>query len=575
MKHRILLYLLLLLATSGFSQSGKVSFFATAEPATIQTGESFTLSFTLSNTSGSDFIPPDLHDFTVINGPNRSVSVQSINGAWKQVTEYSFTLMPKRAGHFNIGPATIVTKKGSLETQPVDVVVNDASGIASMPQKGLKKADGKKDFFVEVVTDKSSAYTGEQVLVDFVFYTRVSVQDFRIMEEPTFGGAYAQELQYYEEPQSQVDINGTGFIRKHIKRYAVFPQESGKTEIQPMTLEVNVFTDTNDPFSGFFRRETETKYFTTEKSFFKVETLPDGAPKNFLGAVGNWNLELSPVSTHISKNDALTLLLTVTGDGDIKNVQMPNMKLSYDFEMYAPKTVEENTSEKNGRLVSKKVFEIMLLPKAEGTFSIPAEYSWFDTNKKHFESKIFGPFSIVVNKAIPHESTEDDQSTDSTSAPVPALKKYLAVFAGIVILGTLIWSIFFIRAKKKTTQNVVIKDSNQVTIPTTFKQSVAIADPVKGLQVYLNNADQEKFYSQLQKNLTTFLIQKLQIQNPNASQGEIISHLEKTGHDTVMISKIKTIFTNCEQVLYAGFDKSAMMLLMVEHLEDIKNRLNT
>ena len=130
MKHRILLYLLLLLATSGFSQSGKVSFFATAEPATIQTGESFTLSFTLSNTSGSDFIPPDLHDFTVINGPNRSVSVQSINGAWKQVTEYSFTLMPKRAGHFNIGPATIVTKKGSLETQPVDVVVNDASGIA-------------------------------------------------------------------------------------------------------------------------------------------------------------------------------------------------------------------------------------------------------------------------------------------------------------------------------------------------------------------------------------------------------------------------------------------------------------
>ncbi|HNE48450.1 MAG TPA: hypothetical protein PK806_04670, partial [Saprospiraceae bacterium] len=167
------------------------------------------------------------------------------------------------------------------------------------------------------------------------------------------------------------------------------------------------------------------------------------------------------------------------------------------------------------------------------------------------------------------------QSTDSTSAPVPALKKYLAVFAGIVILGTLIWSIFFIRAKKKTTQNVVIKDSNQVTIPTTFKQSVAIADPVKGLQVYLNNADQEKFYSQLQKNLTTFLIQKLQIQNPNASQGEIISHLEKTGHDTVMISKIKTIFTNCEQVLYAGFDKSAMMLLMVEHLEDIKNRLNT
>lgn len=571
----ILVFLFFLFVKQSQAQTEQIKFYASAQPSVLAVGQTFTLSFTLTNFSASDIELPNLNDFSIVGGPNKSVSVQSVNGDWKQVTEYSYVLMPRKSGKFSIQSATVKTKKGILKTNPIIVEINDAKQSTNTTNNGVpKNFDTSNNYFIQVITDKPAAFIGEQVLVDFVFYTKVPVQDFRVMEEPGFLGSYAQELKFYNEPQSQQKINGKNYIRKLIKRYAVFPQTAGEVEIQPMTLEVNILSQDNDPFSGFFGHETETKYCTSKKTSFKSNLLPNPAPSDFIGAVGNWKIDLVPTTTQISKNDALSLIMTLEGDGDVKNIQIPNLSFSPDFEMYAPKVVEENTSENNGRLISKKVFEFLLVPKNEGHHKFSAQISFFDINKRDFDSKTFGPFSIIVDKIKKNENSETEMENDNNSFNlIPTLKKYLAWLAGIIISISLIWLVFTLRGKKRQKPEN-IKSTTLTQLTESPKQKLSVPDPSEGLQFYIDQADQQTFYGKLQQNINQYLIQKLNISNTGVTNSEIIKYLNEFSNDQILISKVKTIFSTCEQVLYAGQDKSAMMQLFMEYLKEIKHSLS-
>lgn len=575
-KIKLLYFLLLFVLQNGLAQNDQVRFFATAQPSEVVVGQQFNISFTLTNSSGSDIFLPSLKDFTIISGPNKSVSVQSINGDWKKVTEYSYELMPKKSGRFVIGSASIKTRSNTLKTNPVTIIVNDAPAILSQNKSGnIRAADAGKDFFIQVVPNKNTPFIGEQVLVDFVLFTKVSIQDFQVIEEPGFTKSYAQELKFYSEPQSQQTINGKNFIRKLIKRYAVFPQEEGEIEIQPMTIEANIVSGDSDPFSGFFGSYAETRTYSSKRVLISGKSLPIPIPDHYTGAVGSWTIDFAPSTTEISKNDALSLILTMEGDGDIKNVQFPKLNFSDDFESYPPKVVEEHSSESNGKLISKKVFEFLLVPKKSGTSSISSELSWFDPVLQKFQNKKFGPVSITVLKSTGNSTgTQEEAGDDLSSGLVPQLKKYLAWLAGIVISSVLVWLIFVFRSTrlKNANKNLAANKPSAQSFSSVPENS-PMTDPFKGLQSAIDLSQSEKFYSLLNQNLRTWLGEKLSIAASSRTNTSILEELKNRNTDPQIISKVKTIFSTCEQVLYAGQDKSAMMHLFMEYLREIKNEI--
>ena len=59
------------------------------------------------NQDGDNFRPPSFNGFTVVGGPNQSISNSWINGKRSYSKSFSYFLEPRSRGKFTIGQATI------------------------------------------------------------------------------------------------------------------------------------------------------------------------------------------------------------------------------------------------------------------------------------------------------------------------------------------------------------------------------------------------------------------------------------------------------------------------------------
>ena len=95
MKHFICIIFFVLTSTNVlFSQ---VSFEAKVSKKRLGLNERLRVDFVM-NQDGDNFSPPAFENFTVVSGPNQSVSNSWINGVRSYSKTYSYYLMPKRKG---------------------------------------------------------------------------------------------------------------------------------------------------------------------------------------------------------------------------------------------------------------------------------------------------------------------------------------------------------------------------------------------------------------------------------------------------------------------------------------------
>ena len=97
-----------------------------------------------------------------------------------------------------------------------------------------------------------------------------------------------------------------------------------------------------DPLTGLtFGAEIRRVPLRTEAITLLVKPLPPNAPASFSGGVGIFNMNSVINRTEVTTDDALTLRLTLTGDGDMKRVRPPQLNLGEAFEVYDPKVIAE------------------------------------------------------------------------------------------------------------------------------------------------------------------------------------------------------------------------------------------
>ena len=96
--------LFLVLATS--IASAQVKFEAKVSKKKLGINERLRIDFEM-NQDGDNFVPPSFKDFTVVGGPNTSVSNSWSNGKRSYSKTYSYFLAPKKRGNFTISQATI------------------------------------------------------------------------------------------------------------------------------------------------------------------------------------------------------------------------------------------------------------------------------------------------------------------------------------------------------------------------------------------------------------------------------------------------------------------------------------
>ncbi len=173
---RRILFLFSLIVVAGISslKAQDVEFKAVA-PEAVVVGQQFRLTFSV-NAEAKDLRVQELPDFDVLMGPtpSQSHSTSIINGKRSSETNYSFTyiLMAKKEGTFNIPPATIKAKNANYTSNALVIRVLPQDKADEAANQNAQSAGGisDKDIFMRMLVSKRNIYEQESILVTFKLY---------------------------------------------------------------------------------------------------------------------------------------------------------------------------------------------------------------------------------------------------------------------------------------------------------------------------------------------------------------------------------------------------------------------
>lgn len=354
---------------------------------------------------------PDFSDFRIISGPNESSTFQFINGRISSTKSWTFILKPLRAGSLTIASAEITRKRKTVRTDPITIEVSAQNAppqagkpSAPIPQTGREPAE----LFVTVTADKTELYPNEQVVLTYTIYTRIVVAGYEISKLPSAPGFWTEEFDLSKQPVVEdFVLEGRHYRKAVFRKVALFPTRSGKIEVDPLEVTCQVQTQERklrprDPFdilfdSPFDRYRTEERIIQTQPLTLTVNSFPSqGKPENFSGATGDFSMKVSLDRSVVKANEALTMTVRFSGNGNVKLLAKPDFSIPPDFEGYEPK--ENMQINKTGRQITGvKTFEYVLIPRIPGVGKLPRiNFSYFDPAGKQYKTLSDGGFEVRV-----------------------------------------------------------------------------------------------------------------------------------------------------------------------------------
>lgn len=401
-------------------------------PDVVAVNEQFNVTFIIEGEkSPSDFQWSSGDDFQLVWGPQKgsSSSIQIINGkrSSSHQTTFTYILIPKATGTFQLPAATALLSGDRISSTQasIQVVSDGASSSQSSGQNGGKSSGGgqtsstgsgeisSNDLFLRLSLSRTEVVIGEPITATLKIYQRANVVGFENAKFPTFNGFWSQETYVpnnIEFKRESLDdkIYNTAVLRT----YVLIPQQSGAITIDPAELVclVNIRTapsTSNSLFDSFFQDEYRTirKRVTTPAVKVKVNPLPAGQPASFGGGVGNFGISARLTTDNLKTHDAASLIITVSGRGNVALLEEPKVNFPPDFEVYDTKTTE-NTDKSNGGTSGSKSFEYPFIPRSHGDFTIePVEYSYYDVNAGKYVTLRTEPLHVKVAKGKGGDST--------------------------------------------------------------------------------------------------------------------------------------------------------------------------
>ena len=425
---KVILFFILISTVIGAWADG-ITFTANA-PEVVVSGDQFRLSYTINSQKVRDFRAPSIQGFEVLMGPSRSTqsSTQINNGNVTSTSSITFTyiLMAGNEGTYKIPGATIVADGDNYTSNSVEIKVlppdqsagssNGSSSNSSRNQANSGKITDK-ELFITATASKTNVYEQEAILLTFKVYTQVNLTQLH-GDTPDLKGFHTQEVELPQQKTFSLEhYNGRNYNTTIWQQFVLFPQRSGKLEIPSVTFEgtVSQRVASADPFDAFFNGGNYVninKKLVTPKLTIDVKELPAGKPANFSGGVGEFTISSSISTQELKTNDAVTIKLVISGTGNMKLINTPEIGFPQDFEIYDPKVDNKFNLTRNG-LAGSKVIEYLAIPRHAGTYTIPPiEFSYFDLKSQSYKTLKTDAYTLNVAKG---EGNSDQVVANFTS----------------------------------------------------------------------------------------------------------------------------------------------------------------
>ena len=584
---KVILFFILISTVIG-AWAHNITFTANA-PEVVVSGDQFRLSYTINSQKVRDFRAPSIKEFEVLMGPSRSTqsSTQIINGNVTSTSTITFTyiLMAGKEGTYTIPGATIVADGNNYTSNSVEIKVlppDQSAGAGSGNSRNSSRNQansGKitdKELFMMATASKTNVYEQEAILLTYKVYTQVNLTELR-GDIPDLKGFHTQEVELPNQKTWTLEhYNGRNYNTTIWRQLVLFPQQTGKIEIPSVTFggTVSQMVASADPFDAFFNGGNYvniTKNLVTPKLTINVKELPAGKPANFSGGVGEFTLSSSISTQELKTNDAVTIKLVISGTGNMKLINTPEVGFPQDFEIYDPKVDNKFNLTRNG-LAGNKVIEYLAIPRHAGTYTIPPiEFSYFDLKSQSYKTLKTDAYTLNVAKG---EGNSDQVVANFTSKEDLKVLgqdiRYIKTgdtrltqkddyFYGSTsywlwyIVPLALFIAFMVIYRKQAMEN-----ANVAKVRTKKANKVA-TKRMKNAGKLLAEKKSEAFYDEVLKALWGYISDKLSIPLSQLSKDNIEEELQKHQVADELIKEFINNLNDCEFARYAPGNQDEKM----------------
>ena len=610
------LFLTLLSALAVFVSYAQTSIKVEA-PNVVAADEQFNVTFIIEGeNSPTDFTWTSNDDFQIQWGPQqgKSTSIQIVNGQRSKNVQntYTYVLRPVKAGRFTLPAATAKVKGKTIAsgTTSIEVV---AGGASSVSQSAARSSSGQSyqrqqtaavqdsDIFLSLNLDRTSVVVGEPVIATLKLYQRVNIAGFENVSFPTFNGFWSQEIEAPTNIEFAREVyDGQIYNAALLRKFVLVPQQQGKVTINPAELtclvNIRVSNGGTSIFDGFFDDyRTVRKKVSTQPLTVTVNPLPAGAPSSFAGGVGKFNISARVSKDTLKTHEAASLILTVTGRGNVSLLEAPKVTFPLDMEVYDTKTSDK--IDKSG-LSGSRTYEYPFIPRSYGDFEIePIRYSYYDVNQHKYVTLETQPIQLTVLKGddtdvatgvVVSGALQKDVKNLASDIRFINVKDSALVPQGRFFVGSaLFWILtvlLFVVAVILWAALRHLAARRADVVGTRNRKATKMA--MKRLQLastFLKQNLYTAFYEELHKALLGFISDKLNIPSAELSRERITEALVEGGVAQSVVDTFIGILDACEYARYSPATGNEAMaahytsaLDVISSIDsDMKTRKNT
>lgn len=392
MQHR-LIYILLTLAS--VITYGQVNLSMDADKSEYGGKDIINLTIVLE-LNGSDLVQqtglqlPDLSKFNIIG--SGSVTNTVIDPATNTLITQKVSriaLEPKKKGKIKIGSVLVTVNNRIYKTEPFDVNIRDIVDKRSMA------ANTSNDVYLNMEIDDRDVFQDQPTVAVLRVYSR-NIDNLRKVKNIRLPQQDNINVHPINFDKSEIDPSGYGNMPSQVlAMFMVFPNEAGYVEVPGVTASVSTYSN-------------KTK-IVSNKVKINVRKLPEGAPECFKNAVGNFNVNVYNASREKPEaKKPLNVVVKVSGEGNLPDMELPKIAASPDYEVFAPKITSKVTPGTTG-MKGEILANYVIIPKKSGAISIKTEqFAFFNPASKEYVD--LGQKTLALN-AFSHDQIMEARTT--------------------------------------------------------------------------------------------------------------------------------------------------------------------
>jgi len=236
---------------------------------------------------------PIYKNFDVLSS-SQSTNMRSINGSWSLKKTWDLSVIAKDVGRFTVPPIAF----GTDISPAIQITVANSTSPNSVSTNGQASIPAK--IFLESSLDKKTGWVQSQFVYSIRLLRTVGIASASLSEpESNDPDAIIEKL---SEDNYQTTRNGISY-EVFERRYAIFPQKSGRLKINPVTFEGRVNATQPRTIFDQFRMSGQLKRLRSKAVVATVKAAPatinlqDWLPASELQLVEEWSDDITNIKT--------------------------------------------------------------------------------------------------------------------------------------------------------------------------------------------------------------------------------------------------------------------------------------